>query len=53
MNDIEPAHKVKEAMNEINAARRMRVAALEKAEAEKVCSIVSCAAARHNIAHTA
>lgn len=39
VNDIEPAHKVKEAMNEINAARRMRVAALERAEAEKMAVV--------------
>jgi hypothetical protein len=36
VNDIRPAAKVKEAMNEINAAQRLRVAALEKAEAQKV-----------------
>ena len=30
------AAKVKEAMNDINAAQRLRVAALEKAEASKV-----------------
>eukprot|EP00798_Chlamydomonas_sp_ICE-L_P031336 gene31336-6486_t len=36
VNDIEPDSKVKNAMNEINAARRLRVAALEKAEAGKV-----------------
>ncbi|KAG2447449.1 hypothetical protein HYH02_007774 [Chlamydomonas schloesseri] len=41
VNDIEPAHKVKEAMNEINAARRMRIAAAEKAEAEKVAVVKS------------
>mmetsp|Transcript_15257 Transcript_15257/g.26430 ORF Transcript_15257/g.26430 Transcript_15257/m.26430 type:complete len:286 (+) Transcript_15257:127-984(+) len=39
VNDIEPAIKVKEAMNDINAARRMRVAALEKAEALKTTAI--------------
>ncbi|KAF5837926.1 band 7 family-domain-containing protein [Dunaliella salina] len=39
VNDIEPAHRVKEAMNEINAARRMRIAAIEKAEAEKVAIV--------------
>jgi len=39
VNDVEPAHKVKSAMNEINAARRQRVAALEKAEAEKVAIV--------------
>ena len=36
VTDIEPAAKVKTSMNEINAARRMREAALEKAEADKV-----------------
>jgi len=39
VNDIEPAPKVKEAMNEINAARRLRIAAAEKAEAEKVAVV--------------
>lgn len=39
VNDIEPAAKVKDSMNEINAARRHRVAALERAEAEKVAVI--------------
>ncbi|KAK3153870.1 hypothetical protein QOZ80_2BG0182580 [Eleusine coracana subsp. coracana] len=37
--DIEPDEKVKRAMNEINAAARMRVAANEKAEAEKIVQI--------------
>lgn len=37
--DIDPAQKVKEAMNEINAAQRMRVAAAEKAEASKVAVV--------------
>ncbi|KAF6994495.1 hypothetical protein CFC21_011184 [Triticum aestivum] len=37
--DIEPDEKVKKAMNEINAAARMRVAANEKAEAEKIVQI--------------
>ncbi|BDA49038.1 Hypersensitive-induced response protein 1 [Coccomyxa sp. Obi] len=36
VTDIEPDMKVRAAMNEINAAQRMRVAAMEKAEAEKV-----------------
>ena len=36
MTDIEPDSKVRAAMNEINAAQRMRMAAREKAEAEKV-----------------
>jgi len=37
--DIEPDEKVKRAMNEINAAARLRVAANEKAEAEKIVQI--------------
>ncbi|KFK37590.1 hypothetical protein AALP_AA3G002800 [Arabis alpina] len=37
--DIEPDQQVKRAMNEINAAARMRVAASEKAEAEKIIQI--------------
>ncbi|KAF9625491.1 hypothetical protein IFM89_023427 [Coptis chinensis] len=37
--DIEPDEHVKRAMNEINAAARMRVAASEKAEAEKILQI--------------
>ncbi|BAT74571.1 hypothetical protein LR48_Vigan01g102600 [Vigna angularis] len=37
--DIEPDVRVKRAMNEINAAARMRVAANEKAEAEKILQI--------------
>lgn len=37
--DIEPDKHVKNAMNEINAAARMRVAANEKAEAEKILQI--------------
>ncbi|KAL5725026.1 HIR complex subunit [Ranunculus cassubicifolius] len=37
--DIEPDARVKQAMNEINAAARMRVAANEKAEADKIIQI--------------
>ncbi|KNA14364.1 hypothetical protein SOVF_108080 [Spinacia oleracea] len=37
--DIEPDKHVKHAMNEINAAARMRVAATDKAEAEKIIQI--------------
>jgi regulator of protease activity HflC (stomatin/prohibitin superfamily) len=37
--DIEPDEHVKRAMNEINAAARMRLAANEKAEAEKILQI--------------
>lgn len=37
--DIEPDELVKKSMNEINAASRMRMAANEKAEAEKILQI--------------
>lgn len=37
--DIQPDELVKQAMNEINAAARMRLAATEKAEAEKMFQI--------------
>ncbi|KAI3955506.1 hypothetical protein MKW98_028451 [Papaver atlanticum] len=37
--DIEPAQNVKSAMNEINAAARLRLAAQEKGEAEKIMQI--------------
>jgi len=37
--DIIPDPRVKAAMNEINAAQRMRVAATDKAEAEKIISV--------------
>lgn len=36
VTDIEPDHKVREAMNEINSAQRFRHAALEKAEGNKI-----------------
>ncbi len=39
VTDIEPDHKVKDAMNEINAAQRMRVAASEKGEAERILRV--------------
>ncbi len=39
VTDIDPDAKVKEAMNEINAAERMRVAAEEKGEAEKILKV--------------
>eukprot|EP01102_Stenamoeba_stenopodia_P019898 TRINITY_DN7607_c0_g1_i2.p1 TRINITY_DN7607_c0_g1~~TRINITY_DN7607_c0_g1_i2.p1 ORF type:complete len:288 (+),score=65.45 TRINITY_DN7607_c0_g1_i2:142-1005(+) len=37
--DIEPDPTVKRAMNEINAAQRLRVAATDKAEAEKILKV--------------
>ena len=41
VTDIDPDAKVKEAMNEINAAQRMRVAASEKGEADKIIQVKS------------
>jgi regulator of protease activity HflC (stomatin/prohibitin superfamily) len=39
VTNIEPDARVKEAMNEINAAQRMRVAANEKGEAERILKV--------------
>jgi len=39
VTDIEPDATVKKAMNEINAAQRLRVAATDKAEAEKILKV--------------
>ena len=39
VTDIDPDLKVKNAMNEINAAERMRYAATEKGEAEKILKV--------------
>ncbi|RMH18331.1 MAG: SPFH domain-containing protein [Acidobacteria bacterium] len=39
VTDIDPDPKVKEAMNEINAAQRMRVAATEKGEADRILKV--------------
>jgi regulator of protease activity HflC (stomatin/prohibitin superfamily) len=39
VTDIEPDARVKEAMNEINAAQRMRVAATERGEAERILKV--------------
>ncbi len=39
VTDIDPDHKVKLAMNEINAAQRMRVAATEKGEADRILKV--------------
>jgi len=41
VTDIEPDARVKESMNEINAAQRMRVAATEKGEAERILKVKS------------
>ncbi|HNB10695.1 MAG TPA: SPFH domain-containing protein, partial [bacterium] len=39
VTDIDPDAKVKEAMNEINAATRMRMAAAEKGEADRILKV--------------
>lgn len=39
VTDINPDDKVKDAMNEINAAQRLRVAATEKGEAERILKV--------------
>ncbi|MFQ3652206.1 MAG: SPFH domain-containing protein [Gemmataceae bacterium] len=39
VTDIDPDPKVKAAMNEINAAQRMRVAATEKGEADRILKV--------------
>ncbi len=41
VTDIDPNAKVKEAMNEINAAQRLKVASLEKGEADKILRVKS------------
>ena len=41
VTDIDPDPKVKSAMNEINAQQRLRLAAVEKAEAEKILAVKS------------
>ena len=39
VTDIDPDKKVKEAMNDINAAKRLRVAASERGEADKILKV--------------
>ena len=39
VTDIDPDPRVKESMNEINAAQRMRVAATEKGEADRILKV--------------
>jgi regulator of protease activity HflC (stomatin/prohibitin superfamily) len=39
VTDIDPDSKVKESMNEINAAQRLRVAATEKGEADRILKV--------------
>ncbi|MEW5735586.1 MAG: SPFH domain-containing protein [Thermodesulfobacteriota bacterium] len=41
VTDIDPDRKVKESMNEINAAQRLRIAANEKGEAERILKVKS------------
>lgn len=52
VTDIEPNQNVKEAMNEINTAQRLRLAAHEKGEAEKILRVKQAEAeAEANILH--
>lgn len=52
VTDINPDQNVKAAMNEINTAQRMRVAATEKGEAEKILKVKQAEAeAEANILH--
>lgn len=39
ITDLDPDQKVKDAMNEINASQRMRMAATEKGEAERILKV--------------
>ena len=39
VTDIDPDPKVKESMNEINAAQRLRLAATERGEAERILKV--------------
>jgi regulator of protease activity HflC (stomatin/prohibitin superfamily) len=39
VTDISPNNRVRDAMNEINASRRLRLAATERAEAEKILAV--------------
>ena len=52
VTDIEPNQNVKDAMNEINTAQRLRIAAHEKGEAEKILRVKQAEAeAEANILH--
>ncbi|HBY05781.1 MAG: Band 7 protein [candidate division TM6 bacterium GW2011_GWE2_42_60] len=52
VTDIEPDQKVKISMNEINAAQRLRIAAVEKGEAERIITVKAAeAAAQSNALH--
>ena len=50
VTDIDPDEKVKTAMNEINAAQRMRVAATERGEAEKILKVKAAEAEAESMA---
>jgi len=50
VTDIDPDEKVKTSMNEINAAQRMRVAANERGEAEKILRVKAAEAERQSMA---
>lgn len=50
VTDIDPDEKVKTSMNEINAAQRMRVAATERGEAEKILKVKAAEAEAESMA---
>jgi regulator of protease activity HflC (stomatin/prohibitin superfamily) len=50
VTDIDPDEKVKASMNEINAAQRMRVAANERGEAEKILRVKAAEAEKESMA---
>ena len=50
VTDIDPDAKVKDAMNDINAAERLRVAAEEKGEAEKILKVKAAEAEAESMA---
>ena len=41
VTDIQPDANVKQAMNEINTAQRLRMASLERGEAEKIIDLAT------------
>lgn len=41
VTDMDPDRRVKEAMNEINASKRLREAATNKAEADKIMQVMA------------
>lgn len=50
VTDIDPDEKVKESMNEINAAQRLRMASTEKGEAERILKVKAAEAEAQSMA---